>query len=166
MTFKIVFKYLAKQLHHWLVIVVLFCSPCILLAEMRVFGLQDFNLGRWVLGAGPIQANANICVTINPPAPYQVTAYGSTASNAFTLTNGNDFLPYRMFFNDRPSPNGATELQAGQALGGQRGRAHGQNQQQCNRPTANISLYISDTDLARSSSGQYSGTVIIIVGPE
>lgn len=133
---------------------------------MRVFGLQDINLGRWVLGAGPLQSNSNICVSITPPAPYQVTAYGSTASNLFTLTNGSDLLPFRMFFNDRPRPNGATELQAGQALGGLRGRAHGQNRQQCNRPTANISLLISDSELERASSGRYSGTVIIIVGPE
>jgi len=157
---------MTKQLHCWLFLVVLFCIPSILLAEMRVFGLQDFNLGRWVLGAGTLQANSNICVSISPPAPYQVTAYGSTASNAFTLTTGYDLLPYRMFFNDRPRLNGATELQAGQALGGLRGRRHGLRQQQCNSPTANISIIISDTDLERSSSGRYSGAVIIIIGPE
>ncbi len=81
----------------WLLIISLLCCPTILFSDIRVFGLQDFNLGRWVLGAGPLQTNSNICVSISPPAPYQVTAHGSTASNAFTLTNGNDLLPYRMF---------------------------------------------------------------------
>lgn len=157
---------MTKHLNCWLLLITLFCFPPILFSEMRVFGLQDINLGRWVLGAGPLQSNSNICVSITPPAPYQVTAYGSTASNLFTLTNGSDLLPFRMFFNDRPRPNGATELQAGQALGGLRGRRHGQNRQQCNRPTANISLLISDSELERASSGRYSGTVIIIVGPE
>lgn len=157
---------MTKQLHCWLFLVFLIWFPSILLSEMRVFGLQNFNLGRWALGAGSLQANSNICVSISPPAPYQVTAYGSTASNVFTLTNGNEFLPYRMFFNDRPGTNGATELQAGQALGGLRGRRHGQNRQQCNRPTANVSIFVSDTDLEQAASGRYSGTVIIVVGPE
>ncbi len=71
-----------------------------------------------------------------------------------------------MFFNDRPRPNGATELVPGQALGGLRARRRGANRNQCNRPNANISILVSDTDLTQMPAGRYSGTVVIVVGPE
>lgn len=157
---------MAKHLKCWLLIIFLLCCPTVLFSEIRVYGLQDFNLGRWMLGSGPLRSNLNICISVRPPAPYQVTAFGSGSTNAFTLTNGRDTLSYRVFFNDRPRPNGATELQAGQALGGLRGRRRGIRQRVCNRPTANISIFVSNTNLERSSAGRYSGTVIIVVGPE
>ena len=101
------------------------CFPAIIFADIRIFGLIDFTLGQWTLGSGPIRQSSNICVSVRPPGPYQVTAYGSGVANAFTLSNGADFLPYRIFFNDRPRPNGASELLPGQALGGLRGRRRG-----------------------------------------
>jgi len=135
-------------------------------ADIRIYGLEDFNLGRWVIGAGSIRANANLCVAVRPRGPYQVTAYGQGPGNAFVLTNAGNNLPYRIFFNDRPRPNGAEELNAGQALGGMRGRRGRGIRRQCNRPTANISILISESDLAQTSAGRYSGTIVIIVGPE
>lgn len=138
-------------------------------AEIRIFGLTDFNLGRWVLGAGPLQANSNLCVAVSPPgAPlYQITANGQSSSNSFVLTNASSLLPYRLFFNDRPEVNGASELIPGQALTSLRARRRGGvNQTQCNRPNANISILISDVDLAQVPAGRYSGTIVLIVGPE
>ena len=142
------------------------CSAQPVCADIIIFGLEDFRFGKWVLGVGPLRTSSSFCVSVRPPAPYQVTAFGSGSSNALTLSNGFDSLPYRIFFNDRPRPNGASELQPGQALGGLRSSRHGQNRQQCNRPTANISILISETDLEQSSSGSYSGTVMLVVGPE
>ena len=135
-------------------------------ADIRIYGLEDFQLGRWVLGAGSLRANANLCVSIRPRGPYQITAYGQGTTNAFILSDAGEELPFRIFFNDRPRPNGAVELAPGQASGGFRGRRRGINRQQCNRPTANISIFISDSDLASISAGRYSGTITIIAGPE
>lgn len=140
--------------------------PISINAEIRVFGLADFDFGKWELGDGTLRANSNACVLVIPSAPYQVTAYGSVSSNTFSLFNGGDELPYQVFFNDRARPSGATELQPGQVLGGLRGRGRGQNLRQCNRPTANLAIQILDSDLMASSPGQYSGTLIIVVGPE
>lgn len=156
-----------KHLKCLLVILILFYSTFVY-ADIRIHGLEDFDFGKWVLGAGPLQANANLCVRVRPPgAPlYQITAFGQGGNNSFVLTNAATNLPYRLFFNDRRRPNGATELVPGQALTSLTARRRGANRTQCNRPNANISILISDTDLAQVPAGRYSGTIIFIVGPE
>ncbi len=148
-------------------LLLLFCSASVL-ADIRIHGLSDIRLGRWVLGAGPLRADTNICVTVRPPGSplYQVTAYGQGSGNAFVLSSAGYNLPFRMFFNDRPRPNGATELVPGQALVGLRARRRGTNRIQCNRPNANISILVSDSDLAEMPAGRYSGTIVFVVGPE
>ena len=156
---------MTRHLKYWLLLAVV-CCPISLFADIRIFGLVDFDLGKWVIGAGPIRQNSNICVSVRPRGPYQVTAYGSGASAEFSLSNGAHKLPYRIFFNDRPRPNGASELIPSQVLGGQRGRRRGILRNQCIRPTANISILISDSDLEQMSAGRYSGRLVIIVGPE
>jgi len=135
-------------------------------AEIRIFGLNDFNLGRWTLGSGSLQSNANICVAVRPRGPYQITAFGGGANNTFQLSNSISQVPYRVFFNDRAQENGAAELVAGVALGSLRGVPGGIRQNVCRRPRANISIRIDDTHLQRATAGQYTGTVLIIAGPE
>lgn len=157
---------MTRHLKCWLLLVLWICCPASLFADIRIFGLVDFDLGKWVIGAGPLRQSSNICVSVRPRGPYQVTAFGSGGASAFALSNGADVLPYRIFFNDRPRPNGATELLPSQVLGGLRGRRRGILRNQCNRPTANISILISDTDLGQMSAGRYSGRLVIVVGPE
>ena len=141
-------------------IILLLSFPILIHADIRIFGLIDFDFGTWNLGDGPLRSNSNICVSVRPRGPYQVTAYGSGTSNGF------DTLPYRLFYNDRPRPNGATELQSGSVLGGLRGPRRGLRQQQCNRPNANIAINFSNRDLTTASAGQYRGILTIVVGPE
>jgi len=150
----------------WLIILLWVLSPAFVFAEIRIFGLNDLNLGRWTLGSGSLQSNANICVAVRPRGPYQVTAFGGGVSNAFQLSNGISEIPYRVFFNDRPRENGAIELVAGSVLGGLRGIPRGIRQNVCRRPSANISIRVEDADLQRATAGQYIGNVLIIVGPE
>lgn len=160
---------MAKQPRFWLLIFLWLCLVPHVFAEIRIFGLTDFDFGTWILGAGPLQANSNLCVTVRPPgAPlYQITAYGQGGSNTFVLSSAGNDLPYRLFYNDRPEPNGATELVPVQVLASLRARRRGgPNQTQCNRTNANISILISDIDLAQVPAGRYSGTIIFIVGPE
>ena len=135
-------------------------------AVIRIYGLEDFSLGRWVTGSGSIRANANICVAVRPRGPYQITAYGQGPANAFVLSDAGVHLPFRLFFNDRPRPNGAQELFAGQTLGGLRGRRGRGIRRQCSRPTANIAVLVSDSDLTQVPAGRYRGTIVFVVGPE
>ncbi len=158
------FKYLKCAI----VILLLLFNNSFAYAEIRIFGLEDFDFGKWVLGAGPLRANANLCIRVRPPgAPlYQITAFGQGSTNSFVLTNARNDLPYRLFFNDRPRPDGATELVPGQAIRSLSARRRGRNQVQCNRPNANMSILISDSDLAQVPAGRYSGTIVFIAGPE
>ena len=135
-------------------------------AVIRIYGLEDINLGRWVIGAGSIRANANICVAIRPRGPYQITAYGQGPANAFVLSDAGVDLPIRIFFNDRQRPNGAQELTAGQALGGLRARRGSGIRRPCNRPNANITVLVADSDLAQLPAGRYRGNLVLVVGPE
>ena len=148
----------------YLLILLLISSP--INADIRLYGLEDFNFGKWVLGAGSLSANANVCVAVRPRGPYQITAYGEGQSSAFVLINAGNALPFRVLFNDRPRPNGALELVAGKPTGGLRGKTRGMNQTQCRGPNANIGVQISESDLERAPAGNYRGTIILIVGPE
>ncbi len=147
-----------------MLLLLLFSAP--IHADIRLFGLEDFNFGKWVLGAGSLSANRNVCVAVRPRGPYQVTAFGVGQANAFVLSNAGNTLPIKVLFNDRARPNGAIELVAGKPTGGLRGRRQGINQAQCRRPRANISIQISESDLERVPAGNYNGTIILIVGPE
>ncbi len=148
-----------------LALLLLFCSASAY-AVIRIYGLEDFNLGRWVIGAGPIRSNANICVVVRPRGPYQVTAYGQGSSNAFVLTDAGVDLPFRILFNDHPRPNGAQELLPGQTVSGLRGRRGQGIRRACSQATANISILISDSDLQQLPAGRYIGSVVIVVGLE
>ncbi len=135
-------------------------------AVIRIYGLEDFNLGRWVIGAGSIRSNLNICVAVRPRGPYQITAYGQGPSNTFVLSDAGVNLPIRILFNDRPRPNGAEELLPGQTLSGLRGRRGQGIRRACSRPTANLSIFVAESDLAQLPAGRYRGNVVIVVGPE
>ncbi len=147
------------------VLLLLFCITSAQ-AVIRIYGLEDFSLGRWVTGSGSIRASSNMCIAVRPRGPYQITAYGQGPSNAFILSDAGVHLPFRIFFNDRPRPNGAQELLAGQTLGGLRGRRGQGIRRACSRPTANVSVFISDAELTGLPAGRYRGSIVFVVGPE
>lgn len=149
----------------FLALLLLFSSTSVY-AVIRIYGLEDFNLGRWVIGAGSIRSNANICVAVRPRGPYQITAYGQGPSNSFVLSDAGKNLPIRILFNDRPRPNGAQELTPGQAISGLRGRRGQGIRRACSRPTANLSIFVEESDLAQLPAGRYRGNIVIVVGPE
>ena len=157
---------MAKHLTCLLMALLLFCVSATASAVIRIYGLEDFNLGRWVIGAGSIRANSTLCVAVRPRGPYQITAYGQGPGNSFVLTDAGVNLPFRIFYNDRRRPNGAQELTAGQALGGLRARRGSGIRRPCARPNANITIQISESDLSRLPAGRYSGNLVLVVGPE
>lgn len=135
-------------------------------AVIRVHGLEDFNLGRWVIGAGSIRANSSLCIAIRPQGPYQITVYGQGPGNAFILSDAGVNLPIRIFYSDRQRANRAIELQPTRALGGLRARRGSGIRRPCNRPNANISVLIAESDLTQLPAGRYNGNIVIVVGPE
>ncbi|MEM7400407.1 MAG: hypothetical protein AAF304_00495 [Pseudomonadota bacterium] len=155
-----------KHLKCLLIALLLFCISVSASAVIRIYGLQDFNLGRWVLGAGSIRANANLCVAVRPRGPYQITAYGQGSGNSFVLSDAGVNLPFRVFYNDRRRPNGAQELNPGQALGGLRARRGSGIRRPCGRPNANITVLVAESNLSQLPAGRYRGSLVLVVGPE
>jgi len=155
-----------KHLKCLLVVLLLILSTTSAYAVIRIYGLEDFNLGRWVLGAGSIRADASLCVAVVPRGPYQITAYGQGSGNSFVLSDVGVNLPFRVFYNDRPRSNGAEELVPGQTLGGLRGRRVRGIRRACSRPNANITVFVAESDLSQLPAGQYRGNVVIVAGPE
>lgn len=133
---------------------------------IRIAGFTDFTF-TWSNG-GRIDANDNLVVSVNygntlNSRLYQITGFGDGVGSAFTLTNGTATMPYRAWFNDRPSTGGRQELTSGTPL---------INQNRVNSPLsdnterANISIRIIRSVLRNAAGGTYTGVLTIVVAPE
>lgn len=156
-------KPVTKQLLLLLLLVLL--QITIANARIIVSELSSFSLGQWTLGSGNISANQNICVALLPQGPYTVTASGDVSGGQFVLKSGFDTVPYKLYFNDRPRANGRSELLPGNELIGLRGKRLKRNQP-CNSLTANLSIFISESDLTAAPSGRYSSDIVLLVSPQ
>lgn len=155
-----------KRLKCLLIVTLLFLGSTFAFAEILIHGLEDFNLGRWVVGAGSISADSALCVAISPQGPYQITVYGQGPGNEFVLSDAGVNVPIRMFYSDRQAADRAEELQPGRTLGGLRARRGNSVRRPCSRPNANISVLIAESDLTQLPAGRYQGNIVMIVGPE
>ncbi len=140
---------------------------------VRLSGLSDFALGTWT-GAGPLEANSNVCVGRTGAADsgnYQILATGDGAPGdpqAFTLSNGSGYLTYTTYFNDKRGVNGRATLTPGTPLPGQSGTANQltQNLEGCVRTNANVSIEVPEAQLSSVGPGNYTGTLTLTVSPE
>lgn len=133
----------------------------------RVTGLNDFAFGSW--SGGDLSANDNLCIGVYGTTQYRVSATGDgdgSDINAFALTNGADFLPYRVFFNDQTGTAGQIELSSTSALLGQSATGSFFNLFGCFNENANIDLLIENNSLAAAGGGAYSGTLTLTMIPE
>ena len=134
-------------------------------ANIRISGLQEIKFGIWTIGSGTLQSSNDICVAVDHPGPYQITAMGTGSANNFQLTSGIDAINYMVFFNDTSGLSGRQQLTPGVPLTGLKGRKR-KKKSDCNKPTANLSLEIPEVNLAAAPAGHYSGTLILVVSPE
>jgi hypothetical protein len=127
-----------------------------------VNGLTDFNLGSWS-GSGQLRQTDSMCVgTSQSPFRYRITATGSGAGGAFTVTNGISALPYTL---EHRGASGAFQtMTAGTALTGQRGSSLAT----CNAGTntARLRITFTEPNLLGATAGSYSGTITLVVAPE
>lgn len=133
----------------------------------RVTGLSDFAFGSWT--GGNLSANDNLCIGVYGTTQYRVSATGDgdgSDINAFALSNGTDFLPYRFFFNDQTGTAGQLEISSNSVLLGQSATGSFLNLFGCFSENANIDLLIENNALAEAGSGAYSGTLTLTMIPE
>lgn len=133
----------------------------------RISGLSDFNLGNWT--SGDLSANDNLCVGLFGSSNYRIRAIGDGDGNdinAFALSDGSNFIPYRVFYNDQAGLSGRAELTAATSLSSMTAGSAFWNLFGCLVDNANLSILIEKPNLLSASAGIYTGTLTLIVIPE
>lgn len=138
-------------------------------ATVRITKLSDVSL----MSLDPF-ANASssqsICVFSNTVTKgYNVTATGSGAGSAFTLSGGASVaaLPYSVQWSQLSGQSSGTLLSKGVALTGQNSTA---TQQACTSgpaTTASLIIGLATSDLQAASAGiTYTGVLTLLIAPE
>lgn len=133
----------------------------------RISGLSDFTFGNW--NGGNLNADDNLCVGLFGASSYRIRAVGDgdgSDINGFALSNGSDFIPYRVFYNDQTGLPGRTELAAATSISGQTASAAFWNLFGCLFNNANLSILLEEPDLIAAGAGSYTGKLTLVVIPE
>ncbi len=128
---------------------------------IKISNLDDIDLGTWS-GSGDLVGSDENCVW-STTRGYNLTASGSGAGNAFTITDGANDIAYSVAWDDTDSTDQAVTV--GTALSAQVTNAVSVN---CaaRGDTANVAVTISEADMAAAPAGTYNGTLTLIVAPE
>jgi len=132
-------------------------------ADVKVSNLDDFDFGLYS-GFGNLRNDDNVCINAIPLSNYQVTFWGSGASGDFQITNGVNFLEYRVRFNDRARRSGGQRVNPGIPL---TGRRRASDDLDCpGGLNANINIRFRRQDLQAASPGRYQGILTVTIQPE
>jgi len=134
--------------------------------RVQISGLTDVAFG--TVDPTVAAANAeNVCVWSNTSCRgYTVTASGSGASSAFTLTDGTNTLPYSVEWAGSSGQASGTALVSGSALGSLTSAATNPT---CSAgPTASASMIVKMTaaNLQAAVASSYTGTLTLVVAPQ
>lgn len=143
----------------------LLAATASLAADISITDLRDVNFGAVPPTAGRLVSTMEFCVALDKTGGYGVVARGTGPGDAFTLSNGLQYIPYTLRFSDTPGRPGAL-LTPGIPEMGLRAKKRKKKGVECNKPSASIEFAIESADLQRAASGQYSGTLILTVTPE
>lgn len=133
----------------------------------RITGLTDVAFTNQDPSTAATNAQ-NVCVWSNTATKeYTITATGSGASSAFTLSNGTTTVPYSVEWAASSGQTSGTALATGTASAALTSTA---TQQSCaSGPAASASLVvgITTTNLGTMSAGSsYTGTLTLLVTPQ
>ena len=129
---------------------------------VRVSRLDDLNFGLYV-GTGSPTNTEDFCVYRSGTGAYQVTLTGDGAANAFTVTDGTNIIPYAVEFDDSVA-GGEVTATTGVAITGQVGDP---GQETCgDTDNASIDITFNQTDLQAAPTGNYNGTLTILIAAE
>lgn len=135
--------------------------------RVRISGLSDvaFTNVDPTIDASNAQ---NVCVWSNTSTRgYNLTASGSGAANAFTLTNASVTVPYSVEWSNTSGQSTGTALSSGTALTGQTSAATNANCASGPSASASLIVKIAAADLqGMQASTSYTGTLTLLVAPE
>lgn len=131
------------------------------LSVVRISNMNDFNFGTWS-GTGNLILNDSVCVHDSTGnSNYGITATGSGAANAFTLSTGAFTLPYSVSY--QGSVGAMTALTSGVKI---RFNAAYRPSSNCAGGTnGTLRITLTQANLLAANSGTYSGILTILVTP-
>ena len=136
-------------------------------SRVKISGLSDVAFTNVDPSVNASDAQ-NVCVWSNTATKgYNITATGSGAGSAFTLSNAAQTVPYTVEWSSSSGQTAGTALTSGATLNGLTSTATNSN---CaSGPTASASLIvkIASTDLqTMQAATNYTGTLTMLVAPE
>lgn len=134
--------------------------------RVQLSGLSDVAFGTVDPTVAAAQAE-DVCVWSNTSGRgYTVTATGSGTSNAFTLSDGTNTIPYSVEWAGSSGQSSGTALVSGTGLGGLSSTATNPT---CSAgPIASASLIVrmSAASLQAAVASSYLGTLTLVVAPQ
>lgn len=132
---------------------------------VRITGVADMNFGSYS-GSGVFSRNDNVCVYTNSAnGQYLVTAQGSGAASAFTVSDGaSHTIPYTVRWNDQTGTSGNIQLDPSVSSATQSG-AHTSSETCSGGDTANFEISFTQGALLGVPAGTYTGVLTLIIEP-
>ncbi len=133
----------------------------------RISGLSDVAFTNQDPATAASNAQ-NVCVWSNTATKaYTITASGSGAASAYTLSNGSGTVPYTVEWAATSGQTSGTALTAGSASASLTSAAVNQNCSSAPLTTASLIVKMSTTDLGTMSAGSsYTGSLTLLVTPQ
>ncbi len=132
--------------------------------QILISGLDDINFGSVAPTGGKLLADIRICIAVDQPTFYQVTAMGDDSGGDFNLRSGPYRMAYRVRYTDRKRQRGFRRLFPGQPLTGLRTR--GNNNATCQKLNAGVRVELPAASMRSAPSGNYQSTLTLMVSPE
>lgn len=129
--------------------------------EVRISNLADIDLGIFA-GADAI-GSTDACVYRNGTGAYRITATGSGAGGAFSLTDGTNSVAYTVEYDDG---TGALALGSSTPLIGRTGADPASATCATTGNNATVTTTVTAADGAALPAGTYTGTLTLLVAPE
>ncbi len=139
--------------------------------QVRISGLSDVAFGTITNFASDDVSSQSVCVYSKSPPQnhYSVTANGSGSGGTFVLSSATGTLAYEVQWNATANETVGTQLLANQALTGQQAVAGGPSADDCSKgppTTASLIVILRSAAIIAASSGDYTGTLTLLVAPE
>ena len=134
--------------------------------QVQIGSLDDISLGTWRGGGNLEDEDAHCVLGGKPNGVFRLTASGSGGGGAFELANGNETLPYEVYYNDG---GGYVQVDANVPEGGLQGVRRNKDFDDCRQLGTGreiVRVRITETDLGRAVAGRYSGVLTLEVEPQ
>ena len=134
--------------------------------RVQISGLSDIAFGEVDISNSASNAQ-DVCVWSNTSGRgYNITATGSGAGNAFTLSDGTNELAYAVEWADSSGASSGSALNSGSALAGLSSTAANPTCSSGPGESASLIVNMTQAELQAAVAGSYTGTLTLVVAPE